>query len=114
MSNLKKLVTVRCGNGHEFDIGDPWGNIKKAGYHPCPQKGCLRNGFVVEDYWRAKITPGHTEDDMQHLDDPGEICDKCGQAINQNIGFMGILEDDQIQKDPRVTTWRERQEKKKS
>ncbi len=103
MSNVKKIVTVRCGDGHEFDIGDPRGNIKKVGYHPCPQKGCLRNGFVVVV---------ETEDDMQHLDDPGEICDKCGQAINKNIGFMGILEDDQIKKDSRVTTWSERQEKK--
>ncbi len=93
MSNVKKLVTVRCVEEHEFELGDPGGKISKAGYLPCPERGCLRNGFIVEllDYVYKDLP--RTEDDMQHLDDPGEICDKCGQEINQNIGFMGILED---------------------
>ncbi len=109
MSNLKKLVTVRCVEEHEFELGDPEGKITKAGYLPCPQMGCLRNGFVVvvetEDdsdetcsrfvvdlFSKAVRGFPETEDDMQHLDDPGETCEKCGQAINQGVGFMGILE----------------------
>lgn len=80
-------VTVKCnalGGGHVSLIDDSGGEIAKAGYvKTCPYPGCDRIGW--------KMTT-HTEDDMQHLDDPSEICDKCGQAINQSVGFMGKLE----------------------
>ncbi len=80
MSNLKKLVTVRCVKGHVSKIEDSGGLIKAAGYaNLCRRSGCMLKAWV----WT-----GETEDDMQHLDQR-ETCDKCGQAINQEVGFMG-------------------------
>ena len=57
------MTTIRCADGHQFDLGDPDGKILKAGYRRCPRTGCLRNGFVVKE----------TEDDMKHLD-PVDVC----------------------------------------
>ena len=64
-------TTIRCADGHQFDLGDPDGKILKAGYHRCPRTGCLRNGFVVNS---------GTEDDMKHLD-LVEHCETCGQPV---------------------------------
>ena len=75
------MTTIRCADGHQFDLGDPDGKIFKVGYHRCPRTGCLRNGFVV-------ATPGETQsdtmDDMSHLD-PGDVClcETCGQPVKK-------------------------------
>ena len=66
------MTTIRCADGHQFDLGDPDGKILKAGYHRCPRTGCLRNGFVVN----TGSIP-ETEDDMKHFDQE-DVCEMCG------------------------------------
>lgn len=77
MSNIKKLITVRCVENHEFELGDPEGKIVKAGYLSCPQMGCLRNGFVVDVVTELRVS---TEDDMTHLDQ-ADVCEICGRPL---------------------------------
>jgi len=64
-------TTIRCADGHQFDLEDHDSKILIAGYRRCPRTGCLRNGFVVKE----------TEGDMQPLDLRLEICDTCGQPV---------------------------------
>ncbi len=78
MRNLKKLVTVRC--------------VEEHGTEDDSDETCSK--FVVDLFSEAVKGFPATEDDMQHLDDPGEICDKSCQAINQALGILGTLRDE--------------------
>jgi len=83
-------LTVRCVLGHEHEIKDDDGKIRLQGYMRCQEPDCKRNAWTVNIRNYDDGQP-YTEDDMKHLDDPSEICDKCGQAINQDVGSMGTL-----------------------